>query len=105
MKGYKKIVLIGCDCNYVEKIEGAESYDKNVLCRLEMTKNITHNPNYWFPEYQKQGDKFNLPAASKFQLGSWENIFNHYPKSIKIYNASKISKIPFFEKIDFQTLL
>jgi hypothetical protein len=105
MKGYKKIVLLGCDCNYVEKIEGASSYDKNSSHRLVMTKNVDNNPNYWFSEYQKKGDKFNLPGTSKFQMGSWKNIAKHSPKTIKIYNASKISKIPYFEKIDFQTLM
>ncbi len=105
MKDYKKIVLLGCDCNYVEKIQGASSYDRNASHRLVMTKNIAKNPNYWFNEYQKKGDKFNLPRTSKFQMGSWKNIANHKPKNVKIYNASKISKIPFFEKIDFQTLM
>ena len=38
-------------------------------------------------------------------MGSWKNIAKHSPKTIKIYNASKISKIPYFEKIDFQTLM
>ena len=40
MKGYKKIVLLGCDCNYVEKIQGASSYDENASHRLVMTKNL-----------------------------------------------------------------
>jgi hypothetical protein len=105
MKGYKKIVLLGCDCNYVEKIQGASSYDKNASHRLVMTKNIDNNPNYWFNEYQKKGDKFNLPRTSKFQMGSWKNIANHKPKNVKIYNASKISKIPFFEKVALETLM
>ena len=58
MKGYKKIVLLGCDCNYVEKIQGASSYDKNASHRLVMTKNIDKNPNYWFNEYQKKNKEY-----------------------------------------------
>ena len=38
-------------------------------------------------------------------MGSWENIANHKPKNVKIYNASKISKIPFFEKVALETLM
>jgi len=70
-----------------------------------MTKNLEHNPNYWFSEYQQKGDKFNLPNTDKFQMGSWENIYKYCPEDVTIYNGSAVSKIPYFTKIDFDTLL
>lgn len=100
MLGYKNIVLLGCDCNYVEEIDGVEHYDKKRNNRIMLTKNIEHNPNYWFDNYQQKGDKFNLPGTDKFQMGSWENIYKYCPDDVQIYNGSAVSKIPYFEKID-----
>lgn len=98
MKGYKKIVLLGCDCNYVEEIDGVKHYDKKAECRLELTKNLDNNPNYWFSDYQKKGDRFNLPGTSKFQMGSWKNMSKFCPNDVEIINGSMISKIPYFNK-------
>lgn len=98
MLGYKKIVLLGCDCNYVERIDGVQHYDPKSKNRLVLTKNPKVNPNYWFDGYQTKGDKFNLPNTSKFQMGSWRNINNFCPSNIEIINGSIISAIPFFNK-------
>jgi hypothetical protein len=103
--GYKNIVLLGCDCNYVEKIDGVEHYDEKMKNRIVLTKNLDHNPNYWFSEYQQKGDKFNLPKTDRVQMGSWKNIHNYCPKDVTILNGSTVSKIPYFPKIDFTTLL
>lgn len=105
MLGYKNIVLLGCDCDYVEEVDGVKQYDKKKTNRIMMTKDLEHNPNYWFNEYQQKGDKFNLPNTDKFQMGSWENIHKYCLEDVTIYNGSSVSKIPFFTKIDFDTLL
>lgn len=104
MKGYKKIVLLGCDCNYVEKVEGANSYDKRYKNRLVISTDIKNNPNYWFSDYQKKGDQFNLPNTDIYQMGSWDNINKCCPEDVKIINCSLISKIPYFEKKEFLNL-
>ena len=104
MKGYKKIVLLGCDCNYVEEVDGVVHYDQSKYNRLELTKNLDNNPNYWFAGYQQKGDKFNLPNTNKFQIGSWKNISKFIPTDIKIINCSMISKIPYFKKYNFSSL-
>ena len=96
MKGYKKIILLGCDCNYVEKIDEAISYDKNKKCRLMITKNVNKNPNYWFDDYQQIGDKYNLPNTAIFQHKSWLNISKTLPVNVEIINCSQISKIHYF---------
>ena len=104
MKGYKKIVLLGCDCNYVEKIDEAISYDVNAPHKLKINKDVKTNPNYWFDNYQQVGDCFNLPNTDKFQMGSWKNISSCCPSDVTILNASLDSKIPYFEKKNFKDI-
>ena len=38
-------------------------------------------------------------------MGSWENIHKYCPEDVTIYNGLLVSKIPYFTKIDFDTLL
>jgi hypothetical protein len=102
--GYKKIILLGCDCNYVERVTGAVSYDNKEEYKLELTENLSVNPNYWFPEYQIKGDRFNLPGTDRWQMGSWKNLSSHCPKDVKILNCSRISQIPYFEFEDFKNI-
>ena len=103
MKGYKKIVLLGCDCNYVEEVDGVKHCPERKN-KLELTKNLDKNPNYWFSDYQQKGDCFNLPGTSKFQMGSWKNMSKFCPEDVEIINCSMISKIPYFLKKDFSNL-
>jgi hypothetical protein len=55
--GYRKIKIIGLDCdytmidNYIEREDGT----------LEVNDTIVDNPNYFFDEYQREGDIFNRP--------------------------------------------
>lgn len=102
MKGYKKIVLLGCDCKYVEILNEAKLDTNN---KLHIVKPVENNPNYWFDEYQKTGDTYNIPNTAKFQYGSWSNISKYYPKNIEIINASMVSTIPFFKKVHIKDIL
>ena len=104
ISGYKKIVLLGCDCNYIEKIDEAEHYDPNKKKRITITKKVKKNPNYWFDSYQQVGDKYNLPSTNYIQIGSWKNLYKYCPKDVTIYNFSQISKIPFFKKYTMNDL-
>ena len=97
MKGYKKIILLGCDCNYIEKVDGA---NVNSSGQLVIKDNVKENPNYWFPEYHSNGDTYNFPKTQIYQIGSWKNIYNHCPKDVEILNCSEISQIPYFKKIN-----
>lgn len=102
MKGYKKIVLLGCDCNYIEKVNGA-TLDSNK--RLVIKGEIKENPNYWFPGYHSNGDTYNFPQTQKYQIGGWKNIYNTCPKDVEILNCSEISKIPFFKKKHIEEIM
>ena len=98
MMGYNKILLIGCDCNYVEIVDGAKRYDDKYKNRLIMEKTPKKNPNYWFDDYQQKGDKFNVPNTNIYQVPSWENIYRATPPNIQVINCSSISKIDVFQK-------
>jgi hypothetical protein len=102
MKGYKKIVLLGCDCKYLEVLKEAKIDSGN---KLEIVKNIDNNPNYWFNDYQQIGDKYNIPNTSTCQHGSWSNINKYYPKNIQILNSSMVSTIPYFKKVHIKDII
>jgi hypothetical protein len=101
LMGYRKIILLGCDANYVEVVEGAkQETNKN---KLLMDRTPTENPNYWFSDYQQQGDKFNLPNTLGCQLPAWgrlDRTMNRLNIEAEIINCSPISKIKDFKKMD-----
>lgn len=56
--GYQRIGIMGVDLRYVEVIPEARSTGG---IKLEITTTPTSNPNYFFDDYQRAGDKFNIP--------------------------------------------
>lgn len=94
LMGYKKIILVGCDCNYVEHLPNSKRTNKGVT----LTKTPEYNPNYWFEGYQQAGDVYNVPQASTFQINSWKYLSEICPHDVEIINCSEGSKIPFFKK-------
>ena len=100
IEGYKEIYLLGCDCNYVEVVTGAE-VSKNTV---KMVTTPEKNVNYWMDDYQQKGDVFNLPNVSGCQLPAWKRLADTMKclnVDSKIYNCSSLSKIEYFEKINF----
>lgn len=97
--GYKNILLIGMDANYVDIIDGA--VQKNG--RLTIKDTPKKNPNYWFDNYQVKGDVYNVPRANKFHIPEWTRLANlaKKNKSLRIVNCSPISKVKDFQ---FSTL-
>lgn len=98
--GYKKIILLGADCNYVEVVEGATGFKANGKWpQLKMDKTPDNNPNYFFDDYQQKGDVYNYPQAGKFHQPAWESLAT-YAKSIgvDIVNCSDISTLTCFRK-------
>lgn len=92
--GYKKIILIGCDCNYVEKINEAVEYNS---C-LKIDKTPENNPNYWFDDYQVKGDIYNKPQAARYHVSAWKRLADYKPDDVDIVNCSPSSKITNFRK-------
>ncbi len=92
--GYKKIILVGVDCNYVEHISGVKETREG---HLEVTEDLSENPNYWFGDYQQKGDKYNVPRAEKFHLIPWEEFsIKAKVKGIEIINCSSKTKLDCF---------
>lgn len=100
--GYKRIILVGVDANYVEEIPGTVR-DGNVLCLCKTPKK---NPNYWFPDYQRAGDRFNLPRADTFQRPGWERFAALAERSgIDVLNCSPGSSLDCFPKMTLEAAL
>jgi hypothetical protein len=100
--GFKKIVLLGADCNYVERVPGSREVSPG---RLVIADDSADNPNYWFNDYQIKGDEYNVPGGMIYHMNGWKKLSELAGKAnTKIINCSTISKIPFFEKIKFEDL-
>jgi hypothetical protein len=68
---YRKLHLFGFDCDYVEFIpECIQEQDGT----LTIEKTPEHNPNYFFDDYQREGDKYNIPNGQKIHMKSWEEL-------------------------------
>lgn len=61
-EGKAVIATIGIDTNYVEIIKDAAKISTDAEdMRLEMKATPSHNPNYYFSDYQQAGDQYNIP--------------------------------------------
>ena len=98
--GYRNVRLIGFDCDYVEMIPECEEQEDG---SLKIIKTPVNNPNYFFNDYQREGDYYNKPNTKKIHDRSWEELsyiidFTNkmYPKEsriVKNYNSkTSISK-------------
>lgn len=101
--GYKKIILLGVDCNYVEFVEGSK---KDGPGGLVMEKTPDKNPNYWFDDYQQKGDEYNIPAGLSFHMPTW-NAFAYRAAhaGIEVVNCSPISNLKCFKKMSLKEVL
>lgn len=61
--GYTRIGLIGIDCRYVALPAWQTESDSDLS--LRMAKTPDDNPNYFFDDYQREGDLFNVPQPSE----------------------------------------
>ncbi|MDA8815442.1 hypothetical protein N9N48_07250 [Luminiphilus sp.] len=101
LMGYRKFILLGCDANYTEIVEGAKKEEQNKN-KLVMEKTPSANPNYWFDDYQQEGDRFNLPDLQGCQLPAWDRLRDSISVlglECEIINASPISQISCFPKL------
>ncbi|MEM0986195.1 MAG: hypothetical protein AAGJ32_08115 [Pseudomonadota bacterium] len=60
-QGYTEIGLLGIDLEYVEILPEARRGDG---LQLVIDKPIRENPNYFFDDYQREGDRYNVPNPS-----------------------------------------
>jgi hypothetical protein len=94
--GYTKIILIGCDANYVNFVENSK---KTKDGRLIIEKTPDKNPNYWFDDYQQTNDVYNIPNVNIYHIPAWNRLKDLADKlNIDIVNCSPVSKIECFRK-------
>jgi len=83
-KGYKRIVLLGVDANYKEKVAERELMP-NTRATFKLKEDPKDNPNYWFDGYQQKGDVYNIPN-SPWHKNSWREL----SQQIKEYDVEII---------------
>lgn len=91
--------MLGCDCKYVELLDGVEVSKK---IRYLLTKDLEFNPNYWFDDYQRAGDRFNKPNTDSIQLAAWRKLKDfELSDQITITNGSYPTALKLFDRVPF----
>jgi hypothetical protein len=65
---FDNVDIAGFDCDYVEFIPECEKLPDG---SLRITKTPEYNPNYFFNDYQRKGDIYNVPNGKRVHLRSW----------------------------------
>ncbi|MFT6398056.1 MAG: hypothetical protein ACJAYU_002811 [Bradymonadia bacterium] len=105
-QGIERILLIGADANYVEKIpEATEHPDDGHLPlefrRLIISRDVEENPNYFFNDYQRVGDIYSTPRGATSHISGWTQVAELAEAAgVEVINCSPISRITDFEKRD-----
>ena len=68
---YRVLHLFGFDVDYIEFIPECE---KNSDGTLTIKTTPTDNPNYFFDDYQREGDTYNIPNGKTVHTKSWEEL-------------------------------
>lgn len=94
--GYKKIILLGCDGNYVEQIPEARLIDASTKT-LQILETPEKNPNYWFDNYQEKGEIYSVPDGNSCHMKGWELLYQASKiHNVEIINENQESKLPYF---------
>lgn len=93
-EGFRKIVLLGVDGKYVERVDGAQPRSG---IELEIVEEKA-NPNYFFDGYQRKGDRYNIPNPRPgLHIEAWEAAASVLrAEGVEIVNANPNSEIRFF---------
>ena len=93
--GYKKIILVGHDASYVQCSDLKEAeFVKG--CRFVVKDEIKKNPNYFWDDYQQQGDLFHSPGDPR---PAWRNLaecLKMFAPDVDVVNCSPESKLDCF---------
>ena len=104
MLGYRKVYLLGIDLNHVERIPESEHVSGHVL---KITKTPKFNPNYFFSDYQRKGEQYNIPNSTpNLHYKSWIAVKEKLEKfGVDVVNCSPISKLDLFDFADVSSLV
>jgi hypothetical protein len=90
--GYSTILLAGVDCNYDEMVEGAVREDGHLVI-----KTSAPNPNYFFDDYQRPGDRYNQPNLTRhMHRTSWINCADKLRPETHVVNLNPQSCVDAF---------
>jgi hypothetical protein len=94
--GYEQITLLGIDLTY-QMISEADPVDN---LRLVMTQTPADNPNYFFDDYQQQGDTFQVPNpeshAQELHTAAFEAIRDDFHREhvpVRVVNSNRHSRL------------
>lgn len=98
--GYDTIIITGVDCNYKEKVAERITLP-NTRATYKLTETPKRNPNYFFDEYQVEGDIYNTPNAPYHRL-AWQELAQQISSyRVRCVQTSPIFNIQGFENLDF----
>jgi hypothetical protein len=107
--GYSRIALIGIDCRYVALPAWRTESDSDLSLRMAETP--PENPNYFFADYQREGDLFNVPQPSEHgsnlhlaAIAAVRDDFHIQRAPITLTNLSEGSELSRQGTLPFQTL-
>lgn len=81
--GYKDITILGIDLKYVEIIPEASQMEG---IKLAITQTPKKNPNYFFDDYQRKGDKYNIPNPTSHGCNLHVTAFEYLSHDISTFN-------------------
>ena len=85
---YRVLHLFGFDVDYIEFIPECE---KNSDGTLTIKTTPTDNPNYFFDDYQREGDTYNIPNGKTVHTKSWEELSYIIDFINKMFPEHKVS--------------
>ncbi len=112
--GFKEIVLVGIDANYVEKPKNIKEIDNRVYGVNWKVYEGTgdDDPNHFLPNYFGKGKRYSIPNAHIHRLGwrlvkDWIRTFNilNPDDKICIVDTSLKGKLRVFKKVRFEKVV
>src|SRR3546814_16361657 len=108
-RSYRDISLGGIDCSYVEVIRQAER--TGVGLELKIGSEVDANPNYFFDDYQKAGDTYQIPNPDRhygnLHLQSFEALCVDIARlgmDVRIRNTARDSQLHRFGVFEYVPL-
>ena len=105
--GYRRVYLLGIDCDYVQQVHGARRVQAKAseesVHTLEIAEAPAQNPNYFFDDYQRKGDRFNIPNPGRaVHIDSWRVASALMrAEGARVLSANLKSKVDAFDFCEF----
>jgi len=83
---FNHVDIAGFDCDYQEFIPECEKLEDG---SLRITKTPNYNANYFFNDYQREGDIYNVPNGKRVHYKSWQELSMILNFIHSVYGSSK----------------